>query len=72
VSTIQPTRQNNPTATIKKGTYFASGIRLYCLMDIMPDKDFYLVEDCFTNDSCWWPEKVYKKTQKTIVNAKST
>jgi len=61
------TQPNEPN-TLTKHSYFSSGQRLYFIVDAMSDGDFFLVEDCFTNESRWWSLEEFMRVKKRKVN----
>jgi len=68
---VSPTTQPNKIADklgITKHSYFASGNRLYYILDASYEGDIFYVEDCLTNQARWWSLEEFMRVKKRKVN----
>jgi hypothetical protein len=58
----------SPTTTkLKRRCYYTNGLELFYIKDYMPDKDYMLVEDCFSLDTKWVKTSILIRSKLTAV-----
>jgi hypothetical protein len=61
------TQPQTKPQVLTKHSYFSSGKKLYFIVDAMSDGDYFLVEDCSTNESRWWSLQEFMRVKKRRV-----
>jgi hypothetical protein len=53
---------------LTKGDYFVMGKHLYYVIDVMPDGDPFLIEECMVNESRWIEAKRLKNVRRVVID----
>jgi hypothetical protein len=56
-------------STLHKGEYFVLGDDLFYVSDVVPDKDYYLIEDCKTLNERYLKKTTMDRMRVRRVNA---
>ena len=65
------TQPDKAKPVVTKHSYFASGKRLYYILDASYEGDIFYVEDCMTNQARWWSLEEFMRIKKRKVEFKN-